>query len=51
MKATRPTDQAIMLNPELRAFTYELVLAATSDFSEANKVGQGGFGTVYKVRF
>ncbi|KAB2601898.1 G-type lectin S-receptor-like serine/threonine-protein kinase [Pyrus ussuriensis x Pyrus communis] len=37
-----------MLNPELRAFTYELVLAATSDFSEANKVGQGGFGTVYK---
>ncbi|XP_028958648.1 cysteine-rich receptor-like protein kinase 34 [Malus domestica] len=48
IKATRPTDQAIILNPDLHAFTHESVLAATSNFSEANKLGQGGFGTVYK---
>ena len=24
---------------------------ATDDFSEANKLGQGGFGPVYKVSF
>ncbi|KAB2636886.1 G-type lectin S-receptor-like serine/threonine-protein kinase CES101 [Pyrus ussuriensis x Pyrus communis] len=48
IKATRPTDQAIILNPDLHAFTHESVLAATGNFSEANKLGQGGFGTVYK---
>ncbi|CAN6684241.1 unnamed protein product [Malus baccata var. baccata] len=48
IKATTPTDQAIILNPDLHAFTHESVLAATSNFSEANKLGQGGFGTVYK---
>lgn len=28
-----------------------MVAAATDDFSLANKLGQGGFGPVYKVNF
>lgn len=28
---------------------FERIRAATNDFSEANKLGQGGFGSVYKV--
>ncbi|PQM38612.1 G-type lectin S-receptor-like serine/threonine-protein kinase CES101 [Prunus yedoensis var. nudiflora] len=38
----------IIRHPDLSIFTYESVLAATSNFSEANKLGQGGFGPVYK---
>jgi hypothetical protein len=34
---------------ELPVFSYESVLAATNNFSIANKLGQGGFGPVYKV--
>nr|GLL34808.1 uncharacterized protein LOC109155677 [Ipomoea trifida] len=30
-------------------FSLETILAATEDFSDANKLGQGGFGPVYKV--
>ena len=30
-------------------FNLEDILAATDDFSDANKLGQGGFGPVYKV--
>lgn len=57
MKSERPTDHVIPIgndhgnirHPDLSVFTYESVLAATSNFSEANKLGQGGFGPVYKV--
>ncbi|KAM1570915.1 hypothetical protein ACFX10_035861 [Malus domestica] len=37
-----------MGNSELSVFSYASVLAATCNFSEENKLGQGGFGTVYK---
>ena len=30
-------------------FDFSTISVATDDFSEANKLGQGGFGAVYKV--
>lgn len=30
-------------------FDLESILAATNSFSNSNKLGQGGFGSVYKV--
>lgn len=30
-------------------FDFDTIRIATDDFSEANKLGQGGFGSVYKV--
>ena len=35
--------------PDLPTFSFNSVASATGDFSEENKLGQGGFGTVYKV--
>ncbi|XP_042520162.1 putative G-type lectin S-receptor-like serine/threonine-protein kinase At1g61610 isoform X3 [Macadamia integrifolia] len=34
--------------PELPLFDFDCVAVATSNFSDANKLGQGGFGPVYK---
>ncbi|XP_039167307.1 G-type lectin S-receptor-like serine/threonine-protein kinase At1g11410 [Eucalyptus grandis] len=34
---------------DIPVFDFETVAAATSNFSFANKLGQGGFGSVYKV--
>lgn len=35
--------------PDLPLFNFNSVAAATNNFSEENKLGQGGFGLVYKV--
>lgn len=32
-------------------YTYKELKIATDDFSAANKVGEGGFGSVYRVTF
>lgn len=34
---------------ELPLFDFATVAAATNNFSEANVIGKGGFGPVYKV--
>lgn len=34
---------------ELKLFSYSTIMLATNDFSIENKLGQGGFGSVFKV--
>lgn len=34
---------------ELNIFEYLTLASATNNFSKDNKIGQGGFGVVYKV--
>jgi hypothetical protein len=36
-------------NSEFTVFDFQHLLEATDNFSEENKLGQGGFGSVYKV--
>jgi len=36
-------------NPDL-IFKYDILREATSNFKAENKLGQGGFGSVFKVR-
>ncbi|KVH98363.1 Apple-like protein [Cynara cardunculus var. scolymus] len=36
------------MNNELRYFTFQSILSATNKFSSTNKLGEGGFGAVYK---
>lgn len=36
---------------DLAFFNLSTISAATDNFSQANKIGQGGFGSVYKVEF
>ncbi|CAL2249573.1 unnamed protein product [Prunus armeniaca] len=41
--------EAAKNDTELPLFTLRRILAATNDFTEATKLGGGGFGPVYKV--
>ena len=43
--------QANSTSTELEYFKLSSITAATNNFSPANKLGQGGFGSVYKVEF
>jgi hypothetical protein len=36
---------------ELPLFSYESVSAATNNFLTVNKLGEGGYGPVYKVHY
>ena len=44
--AADPND---ITGAESLQFDFDTVLFATNDFSDDNKLGQGGFGSVYKV--
>ncbi|KAF6174755.1 hypothetical protein GIB67_031279 [Kingdonia uniflora] len=35
-------------SPELQVFRLDFIISATGGFSDANKLGEGGFGSVYK---
>ncbi|PRQ30474.1 putative protein kinase RLK-Pelle-DLSV family [Rosa chinensis] len=54
MKSNRPTDvngvqnDGKMEQQDLSVFSYASLMTATCNFSEENKLGQGGFGPVYK---
>lgn len=37
-------------NVETIQFDFETIKVATNEFSDENKLGQGGFGSVYKVQ-
>jgi hypothetical protein len=41
-------DEVINEDPQV-VFTMETLLAATGNFHDDNKLGEGGFGPVYKV--
>ncbi|KAK6919453.1 Bulb-type lectin domain [Dillenia turbinata] len=45
---TFEADEVENNDSELFTFTTRSILAATNNFSEANKLGEGGFGPVYK---
>jgi hypothetical protein len=34
---------------DLKVFSYSTIIVATNGFSSENKLGQGGFGPVFKV--
>lgn len=39
------------INNELQLFSFDTIATATNCFSSTNKLGEGGFGSVYKVQF
>ena len=51
-RAKKGTElQVNSTSTELEYFKLNTITAATNNFSPANKLGQGGFGSVYKVEF
>ncbi|RDX63694.1 G-type lectin S-receptor-like serine/threonine-protein kinase B120, partial [Mucuna pruriens] len=46
--AIKDLEDEFKKRQDLKVFNYTSVLSATNDFSPENKLGQGGFGPVYK---
>ncbi|KAM1539472.1 hypothetical protein ACFX10_004258 [Malus domestica] len=49
-KPSSDIDEEVSGIHDVKLFTYKELIIATEDFSPANKVGEGGFGSVYKGR-
>lgn len=47
----RNSDECEMDEIELPLFDFNTISMATDNFSEENKLGEGGFGSVYKVKW
>jgi hypothetical protein len=47
-ESSRELDESTR-NSDLPFFDLSVIIAATNNFSVANKLGEGGFGSVYKV--
>ncbi|KAK9706509.1 hypothetical protein RND81_07G130900 [Saponaria officinalis] len=47
---TSKDGDEIIRNPESLQMDFETIRVATENFSQANKIGKGGFGTVFKGR-
>ncbi|KAF3451613.1 hypothetical protein FNV43_RR07708 [Rhamnella rubrinervis] len=45
---SKELDDESRRNSDLRLFSLKTIAAATGNFSDANKLGEGGFGSVYK---
>lgn len=54
VKSSSSTSQVLVGGlvdtPDFPIFSFNSVALATGNFAEENKLGQGGFGTVYKVK-
>lgn len=49
VNSTSRASRVVQRDTELLSVSLRSILAATDDFSEENKLGEGGFGPVYKV--
>ena len=49
VKASTVNGEENQQNNDEKIFSFESICAATSNFSIENKLGEGGFGPVYKV--
>ena len=43
-------DETLLASAESKLFDLSILREATDNFSDANTLGEGGFGPVYKVR-
>lgn len=49
-KARTQKKKIQSISQELKIFDFQAIVVATSNFSIINKLGEGGFGFVYKVK-